>query len=95
MNAACKTKRGPRVFRHGGLFLFIKNCLFFLFLLSFPLVDKKCQNNRVPSLSMVLKQVFLTAGDKGEDKVSAVFHFDATGGFTGFRTLHAYLMVLP
>ena len=48
-----------------------------------------------PSLSMVLKQVFLTAGDKGEDKVSAVFHFDATGGFTGFRTLHAYLMVLP
>ena len=30
---------------------------------------------------MVLKQVFLTADDKGEDKVSAVFHFDATEGF--------------
>ena len=43
---------------------------------------------------MVLKQVSLTADDKGKDKVSAVLHFDATGGFRGFRTLHVYLMVL-
>jgi len=64
------------------------------FSLSFALVDKKGQDNWVPSLSMVLKQVSLTADDKGKDKVSAVLHFDATGGFRGFRTLHVYLMVL-